>query len=83
MVSEAENVPKSAQILQAFILGPFNMIYGSAESSFLLENEIIIHDTKLWDGKHYVLSLSGHFGLLKTNTKMLSSSLKCLATFVK
>ena len=83
MVSGAENVPKSAQLLQAPILGPLNMIYGSAELSSHLGNQNIAHNTELWDGEHYVLSLSGYSRHLETDTKMLSTSLKCLTGFIK
>jgi len=39
IVFGAENVPKSTQILQVPMLGPLNMIHGSAESSSLLGNQ--------------------------------------------
>ena len=39
IVSGAENVPKSIQILQVPMLGLLNMIHGSAESSSLLGNQ--------------------------------------------
>ena len=68
---------------QAPILGLLNMIHGSAESSSLLGNQNIIHNTELCDGKHHVLSLSGYSRHLEIGTKMLSSSLKCLACFIK
>jgi len=47
LVSEAENIPKSAQMFQASMLGPLNMIYGSAELSFLLINQNIAYNTEL------------------------------------
>ena len=40
---------------QAPILRLLNMIHGSAESSYLLENQNIAHNNKLWDGKHHTL----------------------------
>ena len=83
MVSGAENVPKSAQLPQAPMLGPLNMIHGSAESSSHLGNQNIAHNTELWDGEHHTLSLFGYFGHLETDTKMLSISLKCLTGFIK
>ena len=83
MVSGAENVLKSAQMPQAPMLGPLNMIHGSAESSSLLGNQNIAYNTELWDGEHHPLSLSGYSGHLKTDTKMLLSSLKHLACFIK
>jgi len=36
----------------------------------------VTHNTDLWDSDHHVLSLSGFFEHLETNTKMLSSFLK-------
>ena len=70
-------------MLQALILRPLNMIHGSAESSSLLGNQNITHNTELWDGEHHALSLFGYSGHLGTDTKMLSSSLKHLACFIK
>jgi len=83
MVSGAENALKSAQILQVPMFGPLNIIHGSAKSSFQLENQNITHNTKLWDGEHHALLLSGYSGHLETDTKMFSSSLKHLACFIK
>jgi len=83
MVSRAENVPKGAQLPQAPMLGPLNMIHGSAESSSHLGNQDIAHNNELWDGEHHVLSLSGYSGHLETDTKMLSISLKHLTGFIK
>ena len=59
------------------------MIHGLAESSSLSENQNITYNNELWDGEHYALSLSGYSEHLETNTKMLSSSLKYLACFIK
>jgi len=83
MVSGAENVPKSTQLLQAPMLGPLNMIHGSSESSSLLGNQNIAHNNELWDGEHHALSLSGYSRHLETDTKMLSTSFKCLTGFIK
>ena len=47
MVSGAEYVPKSTQLPQAPILGPLNMIHGSAESSFHFGNQNIAHNNEL------------------------------------
>jgi len=41
IVSGAENVPKSTQILQVPMLELLNIIHGSAESSSLLGNQIL------------------------------------------
>ena len=78
MVSEAENAPKSTQVLQAPMLGPLNIIHGSAESSSHLGNQNIAHNTEHWDGEYHALSLSGYSGHLETDTKILSTSLKHL-----
>ena len=59
------------------------MIHGSAESSSHLGNQNIAHNNELWDGEHHALSLFGYFGHLETDTKMLSTSLKCLTGFIK
>ena len=83
MVSGAEYVPKSAQLPQAPMLGPLNMIHGSAESSSHLGNQNIAHNNKLWDGEHHALSLSRYSGHLETDMKMFLSSLKHLACFIK
>jgi len=83
MVSRAENAPKSIQVPQAPMLGPLNMIHGSAESSSHLGNQNIAHNTELWDSEHYALLLSGYSGHLETDTKMYSTSLKYLTDFIK
>ena len=59
------------------------MIHRLAESSSLLGNQNITHNKELWDGEHHALSLSGYSEHLKTNTKMLSTSLKRLTGFIK
>ena len=59
------------------------MIHGLAESSSLLGNQNITHNKELWDGEHHALSLSGYSEHLKTNTKILSTSLKRLTGFIK
>ena len=68
---------------QTPMLGPLNIIHGSAESSFLLENQNIAHNNELWDGKSYILSLFGYSKHLETNIKIFSSSLKYLTCFIK
>ena len=47
LVSRAENVPKSAQVLKAPMFGLLNMIHGSAESSSHLGNQNIAHNNEL------------------------------------
>ena len=83
MISRAENAPKSAQVHQAPMLGPLNMIYRSAESSSHLGNQNIAHNKELWDGEHHTLLLSEYSGHLETDTKMFSTSLKRLTGFIK
>ena len=83
MVSGAENIPKNAQLPQAPMLGPLNMIDKSAGSSSHLRNQNIAHNNELWDGEHHALSLSGYSGHLETDTKMLSIFLKHLIGFIK
>jgi len=65
------------------MLGPLNIIHRSAESSSHLGNQNIAHNNELWNGEHHALSLSGYSKHLETDTKMLSTSLKCLTGFIK
>jgi len=83
LVSGAETTFESAQSVQALMLELFNLIYRSAESSSQLENSNIIYDTKLWDGDHHVLSLSGYSRYLETNAKVLSLFLEHFTYFMK
>ena len=80
---EGRDCPKSAQRSQPPILGPSNLIYRPAELSSQLENGNITYDTKLWDGDHHVLSLSGYSRHLETDAKMFSLSLEYLTYFLK
>ena len=43
----------------------------------------VTHDCDLWDGKHHVTSLSGHFGYLENDTKVLASSVLRIARFIQ
>jgi len=43
----------------------------------------IIYNCDLWDGKHYVTSLSGHFSYLKNNAKVLVSFVLYIARFIQ
>ena len=83
MVFKAENISKNTQLPQAPMLGLLNMIHGSAESPSHLGNQNIAHNNELWNGEHHALSLSGYSGHLETDTKMLSTFLKCLTGFIK
>ena len=42
----------------------------------------VIHDCDLWDGKHHVTSLSGNFGYLENNAKVLASSVLRITRFI-
>ena len=83
LLRRAENTPKSTQLPQAPMLRPLNMIHELAESSSHLENQNIAHNNELWDGEYHALSLSGYSRHLEIDTKMLSTSLKCLTGFIK
>ena len=43
----------------------------------------ITHDCDLWDGEHYVTSLSGHFGYLENDAKVLVSSVLHITCFIQ
>jgi len=43
----------------------------------------VTHDCDLWDGEHYITSLSGHFGYLENDAKVLTSSILCIAHFIQ
>jgi len=43
----------------------------------------VTYDCDLWDGEHYVTSLSGHFGYLENNAKVLASSILRIARFIQ
>ena len=43
----------------------------------------ITHDCDLWDGEHHVTFLSGHFGYLENNAKVLASSVLRIARFIQ
>ena len=40
-------------------------------------------DCDLWDGEHHVTSLSGHFGYLENDAKVLASSILRIARFIQ
>jgi len=42
----------------------------------------VTHDCDLWDGKHYVTSLSSHFGYLENDAKVLALSVLYIARFI-
>ena len=43
----------------------------------------VTHDSDLWDSKHHVTSLSGHFGYLENDAKVLVSSVLHIARFIQ
>ena len=43
----------------------------------------VTHDCDLWDGEHHVTSLSGHFGYLENDAKVLASSVLHIARFIQ
>jgi len=43
----------------------------------------ITHDSNLWDGEHHITSLSGHFGYLKNDVKVLALFVLCIARFIQ
>ena len=43
----------------------------------------VTHDCNLWDGEHYVTSLSGHFGYLENDAKVLALSVLHIARFIQ
>ena len=43
----------------------------------------VTHDCDLWDSEHHVTSLSGHFGYLENDAKVLASSVLRIACFIQ
>ena len=43
----------------------------------------VTHDCDLWDGEHHITSLSGHFGYLENDAKVLASSVLRIARFIQ
>jgi len=52
------------------------------QASQQVTSDIVIHDHDLWNGKHHVTSLSGHFSYLENDTKVLASSVLYIACFI-
>ena len=42
----------------------------------------VTYDCDLWDGEHHITSLSGYFGYLKNDAKVLASSVLRIARFI-
>jgi len=57
------------------------------QASQPMTSDIVTHDvtydSDLWDGEHYVTSLSGHFGYLKNDAKVLVLSVLHIARFIQ
>jgi len=43
----------------------------------------VTHDCDLWDGEYHVTSLSGHFGYLENDAKVLASSVLRITRFIQ
>ena len=43
----------------------------------------VTHDCDLWDSEYHITSLSGHFGYLENDTKVLASSVLHIACFIQ
>ena len=54
-----------------------------SQMSQQVTSNIVTHNCDLWDGKHHVTSLSGHFGYLENNAKVLASSVLRIAHFIQ
>ena len=65
------------------MLGPSNLIHKLVKSSLQLGNDNITYNTNLWDGNHYVLSLSSYSRHLETNANMFSLSFQYFTHFVE
>ena len=53
------------------------------QASQPVTSNIVTYDCDLWDGEHHVTSLSGHFGYLENDTKVLASSVLRIAYFIQ
>ena len=54
-----------------------------SQTSQPVTSNIVTHDCDLWDGEHHVTSLSGHFGYLENDAKVLASSVLRIARFIQ
>ena len=43
----------------------------------------VTHNCDLWDGEHYITSLSSHFVYLENDAKVLTSFILCIAHFIQ
>jgi len=43
----------------------------------------VTHDCDLWDGEHHITSLSGHFGYLENDAKVLTLSILHITRFIQ
>ena len=53
------------------------------QASQQVTSDIVTNDCDLWDGEHYVTSLSGHFGYLENDAKVLASFVLHIARFIQ
>jgi len=53
------------------------------QASQQVTSDVVTYDCDLWDGEHHVTSLSGHFGYLENDTKVLASSVLHIAHFIQ
>jgi len=70
-----------------------NLVIRNSDSDILpqvsqpVTSDIVIsdvtHDCDLWNGEHHVTSLSGHFGYLENDAKVLASSILRIAHFIQ
>jgi len=48
-----------------------------------MTSNIITSDCDLWDSEYHITFLSGHFGYLENDAKVLASSVLCIARFIQ
>ena len=57
------------------------------QASQQVTSDIVTHDVTydgdLWDGEHHITSLSGYFGYLENDAKVLTSSVLCITCFIQ
>jgi len=47
-----------------------------------MTSDIVTHDCDLWNGEHYAIFLSGYFGYLENNAKVLVLFVLHIACFI-
>jgi len=48
-----------------------------------MTSNIITSDCDLWNSEYHITFLSGHFGYLENDAKVLASSVLCIAHFIQ